>query len=185
MTMTLRREDGLLVSTKSLQISPQRQTSQFVSQLFSDRPEVREFMGSLTLESTIPVAIVGLRFRGSNFSTLAITNLAPPAIVPEREPGVGGAGAFILPQFAAGGGWASEIVIVNSGGTDAHTIRVDLFKQDGTPLVANLNGVSGSSFRVSSSPTPSCTPPLGRWCAPPSTPLGRPTSPALRIAVLI
>jgi hypothetical protein len=51
----------------------------------------------------------------------------------------------LLPQFAAGGGWASEINITNTG-TLPLTVRVDLFKQDGTPLTTRLNGQSGSSF---------------------------------------
>ena len=59
--------------------------------------------------------------------------------------GVGGNGAVLLPQFAAGGGWATEIVMANTG-TSSLTVRVDLFKSDGTPLTATLNGETKSSF---------------------------------------
>ena len=65
--------------------------------------------------------------------------------VPQVSPGIGGAAAVILPQFAAGGGWASEIVITNTGAAPI-TVRVDLFKQDGTALTTKLNGQSGSTF---------------------------------------
>ncbi len=61
------------------------------------------------------------------------------------DTGIGGAGAVILPQFATGGGWATEVVLVNSGVADL-IVRVDLFAQTGAPLVATLNGQSNSSF---------------------------------------
>ena len=65
--------------------------------------------------------------------------------MPTIGPGVGGAGAILLPQFAVGGGWATEIGIVNTGST-ALTVRLDLFKPDGTALTATLNGTAASSF---------------------------------------
>ena len=54
-------------------------------------------------------------------------------------------GAVLLPQFVAGGGWASEIVIANPG-SDSLTVRVDLFKPDGTSMMVKLNGQSANSF---------------------------------------
>ena len=93
-----------------------------------------------------PVSVVGLRFRGRNFSTLPITNLSGNAgPLPSIAPGVGGEGAILLPQFAAGGGWATELVLANTTAS-AMTVRVDLFKSDGTPLSAALNGKTASSF---------------------------------------
>ena len=86
-----------------------------------------------------------MRFRGANFSTLPATNLSSPIPVPVISTGVGGPNAVILAQFATGGGWATEIVIANSGAADL-TVRVDLFGQDGNPLIATLNGESKSSF---------------------------------------
>jgi hypothetical protein len=65
--------------------------------------------------------------------------------VPTISAGIGGAGAVLLPQFATGGGWATEIVLSNTG-TTAMTARVDLFKSDGTPLTATLNNQTSSSF---------------------------------------
>jgi hypothetical protein len=86
-----------------------------------------------------------LRLRGENFSTLPVTNLSGSSAMPAISTGIGGPGAIALPQFAANGGWATEIVIVNTG-TSAATARVDLFKPDGSPLTATLNGDSASSF---------------------------------------
>jgi hypothetical protein len=145
-TLTLRQADGTTVTTKTLTVAAKAQVSQFVTELFSSMSQVQiDFNGTLRITSDTPVAVIGLRFRGNNFSTLPVTTLSPPTDVPTISPGVGGPGSLILPQFATGGGWATEIVLVNSGAADL-TVRVDLFKNDGTPLTAPLNGQSLSSF---------------------------------------
>src|SRR5438128_362690 len=53
---------------------------------------------------------------------------------------------WILPKFAAVGRCLSEIVILYTSAVPL-TVRVDLFKQDGTPLTTSLSGQSGSSFQ--------------------------------------
>jgi hypothetical protein len=110
-------------------------------------PEVpRDFDGTLTLTSNTPVAIVGLYFQGTHFTSIPITSLSPLVPIPNVTPNVGGSSAVLLPQFAANGGWASEMVVLNNGGA-ALTVRIDLFQQDGTPLVATLNHQSASTFQ--------------------------------------
>jgi len=148
MTMTLRRGgDGTISSVKTIKVGARRQVAKFISELFADVPELPlDFDGSLSITSDYPVAIVALRFRGTNFSTIPITSLSSPNLVPQLAAGVGGPDAVILPQFAAGGSWSSEIVISNTTAVPL-TVRVDLFKQDGTPLTTSLNGQSGSSFQ--------------------------------------
>lgn len=90
--------------------------------------------------------MIGLRFRGDNFSTLPVdTPIDDKISVPQISAGIGGAEAEVFPHFAADGGWASEIVIINRD-TRTLSYRVDLFKQDGTRLTTRLNGQSGSSF---------------------------------------
>lgn len=149
--MTLRKSDGTEVATTSITVPSLKQVSKFVTELFENRSDVAsDFTGTLTLtvagSSPAPVSMIGLRFRGSNFSTLPITELATvTTAVPAVATGVGGTGAILLPQFAAGGGWSTELVIANTG-TTSMTVRVDLFKGDGTPLSTTLNGQTGSSF---------------------------------------
>jgi len=128
-------------------VASHQQMARFISELFSDVPEVpRDFDGTLTLTSNTPVAIVGLRFLGAKFSTIPITSLSPPVSLPELTPGVGGSNAVLMPQFASDGRWASETIVVNNG-TFPLTVRIDLFKQDGTPLTTILNHQAGSSFQ--------------------------------------
>jgi hypothetical protein len=146
-TMTLRRGgDGTTSSVKVITVGARQQASRFISELFSDVAEIPvDFDGSLAITSTTPVAVVALRFRGTVFSTIPIASPNALTPVPQVAPSVGGSDAVILPQFAAGGGWSSEIVISNTTAIPL-TVRVDLFKQDGTPLTTSLNGQSKSSF---------------------------------------
>jgi hypothetical protein len=144
-TMTLRRADGNVTSTKTITVAAHQQVSRFISEFFADVAAVPvDFDGTLTLTSNTPVAIVALRFRGSNFSTIPIASLSPPIDLSEVSPGTGT--AVLLPQFAADGLWSSETVVVNNGSVPL-TVRIDLFKQDGTPLVTKLNRQSGSTFQ--------------------------------------
>ena len=145
-TMTLRDDDGTTLGSKTFTVESHRQTSKFVTELFAaETSRPRDINGTLSITSTSPVALAGLRFRGANFSSLPVTSLsASSAALPPFSAGVGGAGAVLLPQFAAGGGWSTEIVIANTGTTMG--VRVDLFKPDGTAMVTSLNGTRASSF---------------------------------------
>jgi hypothetical protein len=151
-TWTLRNAGGNVVATKAVTLASLQQSAEFVSQLFEDRSEIQDFSGTLTFESSVPVAAVGLRFRGQNFSTLPIVPLAPTTTVPPLAGGAGGGGAFILPQFAVGEGWASEIVVMNFSTQHAHEVQVDFFNQNGTPMTVNVNGQTRSSFPLQSIP---------------------------------
>jgi hypothetical protein len=145
--LTLRDPSGTVLSTKAITLADRNQRARFVTELFSGEPGVPEdFEGTVTIHSTVPVAVIGLRFRGENFSTIPTTNLSTPVPLSEVAPGVGGPNAVILPHFATGGGWASEIVLANTGATSL-TVRVDIFKQSGSPLTVTLNNQTQSSFQ--------------------------------------
>ena len=144
--LELRDDDGAVVGTHSVLLGAGEQIARYVTQMFAAQAQVpADLVGTLAITSDQPIAVIGLRYRGINFSTLPITSLSEPMPVPEISAGVGGTGAVILPHFAEGGGWATEVVISNTG-EDPISVRVDLFAQDGSPLVAQLNGQSGSSF---------------------------------------
>jgi hypothetical protein len=144
-TLTLFDETGTALTPQKITVNAGTQTAQFVTQVFSSQSSsLADFTGTLAVVSDIPIAVVGLRFRGDNFSTIPITNLSPAAM-PVISAGVGGPSAVILPQFASGGGWAAELVLANSGNA-ALSVRVDFFNQDGTPMTVNLNDQTLSSF---------------------------------------
>jgi hypothetical protein len=143
-TVSLRDSTGTLIGTDTFTLNALHQTSQFITELLRLNRST-DVTGTVTVTSSIPIAFVGLRFRGPTFSTLPVTSLVPPAPVPVISPGIGGPGAAVLPDFVAGGGWASQVVISNLGTTSV-TVQLDLFKQDGTPLTTSLNGMHCSSF---------------------------------------
>jgi hypothetical protein len=145
-TLTLKNEDGTTLGTTTVNVPSHQQVAKFVTELFANHRSVpRDITGTLTVSSTNPIAVMGLRFRGITFSTLPITSLTPPAPVPVFSTGVGGPSAVLLSQFVTNGGWRTEIVIGNTGTTPL-TVRVDLFKSDGTPLTTTILGKTASSF---------------------------------------
>ncbi len=146
-TLKLRNAVGVTVATTSFVLDAHKQTAFFVTQMFEDQKSVpKDFTGTVDISSDIPIAVMGLRLRGSNYSTIPATILGPVAPVPAITTNVGGPASVILAHFAAGGGWASELVLANFG-PDSITVRVDLFGPDGTPLTVTLNGQSASSFQ--------------------------------------
>jgi hypothetical protein len=147
-TLTLKDKDGKEVANTEFELKAGNQKAAFVSQMFEKEQNVpQDFTGSLVISSSeIRVAMMGLRSRGENYSTLPLTTLGFLGVVPSKN-GAGGIGAIILPQFAVGGGWESEIVLVNSDPSNKVYARVDLFKPDGSPLEVTLNGVTDSSFK--------------------------------------
>jgi hypothetical protein len=145
--LTIRRDDGILAAaTQSIFVSPRRQQSSYISQIFAGRLPA-DLTGTLTLHSSAPVGILALRARGASFTTEPITGTSAASPVPVLTTGVGGPNAVLLPHFATGASWATEIVVQNSSGSFLD-VRVDLFKPDGSPLTAKLNGVSSETFRI-------------------------------------
>jgi hypothetical protein len=144
-TLTLLDSTGKPLGSTVVQVLSHHQVSKFVTELFANQASVpKNVTGTLSITSTDPVSVIGLRFREANFSTLPITNLAATGTVPVISTGVGGPGSILLPQFAADGGWATEIVLVNSG-SGTVTVRVDLFDQAGNPLMTKMNNLPANS----------------------------------------
>jgi len=151
--LTLRKGDGTQLATGTITVPAGHQMSEFVRQLFpSGTPLPSDIIGTLDIASGSAFSVIGLRFRGREFSTIPATNLMPaplPSITTMTGTGtatIGGPNGVLLPQFAANGGWATELVLMNSNSSGPLTVRVDLFKQDGTPLSTALNGTTNSTF---------------------------------------
>ncbi len=147
LTMTLRRDDGIMVGVPvTVLVPPRFQIAQFVTEIFSRQPTVpTELTGTLSITSSLPVAILAVRFRDSSFTVESPSQTSTPGPLPQFLPGVGGSGSFILPDFAQGAGWATQIILINSGATDM-IVRVDLFTPRGDPMTGRLNGKSATSF---------------------------------------
>jgi hypothetical protein len=154
-TLTLRRSDGTQFTATTISVLARQQIAKLLTEIFPPPPPggfttqvaiPAEFIGTLVITSSSPVSILGLNFRGPNYSTILVTDLAPAInLMPVIVPNVGGAGAVLFPQFVTGGGWSTEIAITNTSST-AMTVRLDVFTQAGGPLSPTLNGQTSSSF---------------------------------------
>jgi hypothetical protein len=59
-----------------------------------------------------------------------------------------GSGAIISPQFAIGGGWTTQLTLVNESAVVSNG-RVDVFDPSGRPMAVRLNGILQSTFPYS------------------------------------
>lgn len=115
---------------------PNQQVARFVTELFSPSVVGSDFRGSLRLQSSGAFGALGLRFSGSEFSTLPVVVTSPDPVSNST---------ITLPQFAIGGGWATQIALVNNSGS-VNSGRIDLYDSTGSPLTVTLNGLTQSSF---------------------------------------
>jgi hypothetical protein len=151
-TLTIRGGNGVQLSARTITVAARHQMAGFVTGLVpipstsaSSSVPLMEVMGTLFLESTAPISITAVRFGGSTFSTVPVTNLGVTSSLPPMPSGLGGPNAFLLPLFVAGRGWATQIALSNPG-SSAVVFRLDLFKNDGTMMNVTLNGMTGASF---------------------------------------
>ena len=134
-TLTLRDQSGTVAGTPlTIVLKPQQQLAKFVSELLPGTTG-SAFRGSLELQSSTPFAVLGLRFSGSEFSTLPVTGTAAP----------GTNTSIVLPQFAMSGGWATQFALVHNGSGQV-TGRIDIFDNSGNPMSVTLNGAKQSTF---------------------------------------
>jgi hypothetical protein len=144
-TLTLRDLDGNIVgSPVTSSVSARAQVSRFLTEFFSASTIGSALRGSVTIQSSVPVSMLGLRFSGQEFSTIPIP-ITNPASVPAQS-GVGGPNAIIFPQFAMSGGWATTLGLVNNT-SNPISGRVDVFDPNGNPLTVPWNGQGSSTFR--------------------------------------
>jgi hypothetical protein len=160
LTLTLKDPTGSIQgSPASITLQPGQQFSRFVNELFGASAVGSGFTGSLRIQAASPFSLLGLLFSGAEFSTLPIANtniagvpartLAAGSVANSPAAGsVGGPNAVIIPQFAMGGGWATQIAMVNSTGASV-TGRIDVLDSLGNPLPVKLNGTTQSTFMYS------------------------------------
>jgi hypothetical protein len=146
-TLTARRSDGSFVASANVTLGARQQRAEFLSGFFSNRSELDSgFRGAVSVVSSTAIGVLGLRFRGDAFSLLPFVDLSPlPSGVPTRPGGGGGPAAVLLPQFASGAGWATQITIANTS-ISALVVRVDVFDAEGEPLAVTLNGQTRSGI---------------------------------------
>ena len=150
-TLTLRNEDGAAAGPPApITIPAGQQLARFVTELFPSSTLGSAFRGSVSVQSSSPISLIGLGFSGIQFSTVPIVPTSP-ANVPSRNLSsgtIGGANAVMFPQFAMSGGWATALGLVN---VTPSTIRgrIDIFDTSGNPMAVKLNDTTESTFNYS------------------------------------
>jgi hypothetical protein len=158
LSLTLLNESGTVVGAPvTLLLQPQQQLARFVGELFAPDVVGSAFRGSVHVQSGTAFSALGLRFSGGGFTTLPIPVTNATVGVPPRTllatatadtptPGTaGGNTSLIFPQFAMGGGWATQITLVNLNPSSISG-RVDIFDSSGNPMNVPLNGATKSTF---------------------------------------
>jgi sugar lactone lactonase YvrE len=129
---------------RSVTIGPRSQISAFLNE--SPFGGIAPFEGSFTFSSSLPVGVTALRGlinERSEFlmTTLPVVELSMPAL----------AAPVSIPHFAAGGGWTTQIVLVNP--TDLPMAGTLEFRdQAGSPAVVTIGGLTNDSFTYSLPP---------------------------------
>jgi photosystem II stability/assembly factor-like uncharacterized protein len=117
--------NGELKST-TIALAPRAHSAKFISELFPDLS--RDFQGGLTLTSNVPISALTLRLtqnqRGQSiYSTLPIADLNSPPT-----------GAVYVPQIADGGGYTTQIILVNTANSPG-AVHVDFYDSSGKKVV--------------------------------------------------
>jgi hypothetical protein len=140
-------EDGMVRYSTDVGLLPNEQIARFIDEIFNNDAIRVAFKGSLRLRPNFPMYLLGFRFIGLQFSTVPVSAVtAAPVqnsnVVPPQ---------LLFPQFALGGGWATEIALVNN--TD-QTIsgEVAIHGKNGALVFVLLNGQEKSTFRYSLAP---------------------------------
>ena len=135
-SLKLRDASGTTISTIALALPAKGQIARFVTELLGSSVVGAAFHGSLEIQSSLPVSVIGLQFSGQVFSTVPIPGASPPGAM------------IVFPQFAMSGGWATTLSLLNNtSGVIAG--RIDIFDTAGNPMTITLNGTEASTFTYS------------------------------------
>jgi hypothetical protein len=133
---------GQNTASQSFVIAANSQTSKFVTQAPFNASS--SFNGTMTWGSSLPVAMIALRGFINERGEFLITTL------PVTSLSGSGSSTSYLPHFADGGGWSTQVVLVNS--SDVPTSGTVEFVGQGSgsvagaPLTLTVNGQAGAGF---------------------------------------
>jgi hypothetical protein len=141
-SFNLTDQNGRDFGQGSFVLAANAQTAKFLSQAPFGAPS---FAGTFTFNASAPVGVISIRTavnqRGEFLITTQTVTALPNTILPS---------AFGIAHFADGGGWTTELILVNT--SDAPISGIVQFFNEGTstvpgaPITLNVNGLVASSF---------------------------------------
>jgi len=135
---------GTSTPVKATTIAANNQTAKFINEApFSSALPSASFQGTLSFTSDQPVSVIALRGltnERSEFlmSTLPVIDTTAPALT----------GTQAIPDFAAGGGWTTQVFLINPGSTTLAG-NVQFIGQNGSAVNVTVNGQSVSAVPYS------------------------------------
>ncbi len=181
-TVELRDAAGKLVASGPQSLAAHNQMARFVRDLFPGAILPPQFKGSITVRSNTPIAVVALRTLLNEAGEFLITT--EPVANLDSPPQ---ANSLYLPQVAAGGGYTTDVLLVNPGST-ALSGRLEFRDPDGRELDLGISGASGGNVPYRLEPdgslvvttnSISATPRTGFVIVRPDSPLRAPTAGAI------
>jgi hypothetical protein len=100
------------------------------------------FQGTFSFTSSMPVAVIALRGLTNERGEFLMSTLP---VIDTTSPN---SGVQVLPDYADGGGWTTQILLVNPT-SGSLTGNVQFLGSDGTPANVTIDGQTGNSFAYS------------------------------------
>src|SRR5262249_4182270 len=139
---SLYNSTGIAVRTGSFVLGPNRHMSALLNQPPFSAPD--GLQGTLAYTASTRVAVIALRGLTNERNEFLMTTLPVAPLRSERVES-----SMVLPFFADGGGWKTQVTLENSGDTPLTGIVQFFGPGPGTsasPLSLMINGKMGSSF---------------------------------------
>jgi hypothetical protein len=136
-----------LVGEGSITIPPHSQIASFIDQPPFNFPG--PYAGMISVSSSVPVALTvirGLTNERSEFLITTIVDGEPPQGTFQAVPVQPTVIAGFIPRFAVGGGWTTEIVLINEGPQDFASVTIEFVGPSGEPVPVQINGETAASF---------------------------------------
>ena len=144
---------GTNLGSGSFELGEHEQTARFLNQEpFNEAlPDGSPVLGTFTFESSVPIAVIALRGFTNEAGEFLMTTLPVAPLSPASKETV------YIPHFAAGGGWVTQVILVNP--TDSMITGTVGFLGPGSgtaaasPVILTLDdGSTGSDFDYSIPP---------------------------------
>ena len=124
-----------------MKVKGQQQISKFLTELLP-LPIFELLSGPIEVSSGSEFSLFAAKFSGERLGKLSVEGKAGED---------SHSSAILFPQFVLHGGWATALILSNTGASTAAG-RIDIFSSKGDPMPVTMNGVTASSFKYSVAP---------------------------------